>query len=720
MFEVNELKQKLERTFTGNDLDKAIQSLDIAIEAHNNQYRLSGEQYIIHPCSVALILLDLGFDSTTIQAALLHDVLEDTDVSKEKLQELFGEKVVQLVDGVTKLDKIKFTSQEEEQAENLRKMFFAIAEDVRVLIIKLADRLHNMRTLEYLPEDKRLRFAKETMDIYAPLASRLGISKVKCELEDIAMSYIYPKEYKTIKEEIKLNKEERLNVVDKVCEDIKVELEKLGINGQVFGRAKHMYSIYKKMKKQNKTVDQIYDLMAVRVIVDSVKDCYTVLGTIHTKWKPLPGRFKDYIAMPKPNRYQSLHTTVVTRFGAPCEIQIRTFDMNKIAEYGVAAHWKYKEGKANNPATDTEEKLGWLRSILDEQKDINDSHAFMDTIKMNIFTDEVFVFTPKGDVFNLPEGSTVVDFAYNIHSAIGNKCVGAKVNNKIVPLNTQVKTGDIVEILTSNNAKGPSRDWLNFVRTASAKNKIRGFFKKEQKEENIKRGKEMLEKEAKRRGYVFSELVEVPNVSKYFSKKYSLNSLDDLYNAVGYGAFTTNQILIKLIDFFNQEMKVNEKEISTEPTLNRKSSGGVVINGYDDFLVRLSHCCNPVPGDKIVGYVSRGRGVSVHCADCPNVKNMEKERLIPASWDMAINATFTAAIKILADNKSGILSSVSFTTMKQNIEITGANVRTDKASSTGTILLIVEVHTLDELDQLMTKLKSIEGVIDVSRASSNI
>lgn len=720
MFEVNELKQKLERTFTGNDLDKAMQALDIAIEAHNNQYRLSGEQYIIHPCSVALILLDLGFDSTTIQAALLHDVLEDTDVSKEKLLELFGEKVVQLVDGVTKLDKIKFTSQEEEQAENLRKMFFAIAEDVRVLIIKLADRLHNMRTLIYLPEDKKLKFARETMDIYAPLASRLGISKVKCELEDIAMSYIYPKEYNNIKEEIKLNNEERLNVVDKVCEDIKVELEKLGINGQVFGRAKHMYSIYKKMKKQNKTVDQIYDLMAVRVIVDSVKDCYTVLGTIHTKWKPLPGRFKDYIAMPKPNRYQSLHTTVVTRFGAPCEIQIRTFEMNRIAEYGVAAHWKYKEGKANNPVTETEEKLGWLRSILDEQKDIKDSHAFMDTVKMNIFTDEVFVFTPKGDVFNLPEGSTVVDFAYNIHSAIGNKCVGAKVNNKIVPLNTQVKTGDIVEILTSNNAKGPSRDWLNFVRTASAKNKIRGFFKKEQKDENIKRGKEMLEKEAKRRGYVFSELVEVPNVSKYFSKKFSLNTIDDLYNAVGYGAFTTNQILIKLIDLFNQEMKVNNKEISTEPTLNHKSSGGVVINGYDDFLVRLSHCCNPVPGDKIVGYVSRGRGVSVHCADCPNVKNMEKERLIPASWDMAINSTFTAAIKIVSDNKSGILNSVSYTTMKLNVEITGANVRTDKAQSLANILLIVEVHTLDELDQLMTKLKSIEGVIDVTRASSNI
>ena len=720
MFEVNELKQKLERTFTGDDLIKANQALDIATEAHNNQYRMSGEQYIIHPCSVALILLDLGFDSTTIQAALLHDVLEDTDVPREKLLELFGEKVVQLVDGVTKLDKIKFTSKEEEQAENLRKMFFAIAEDVRVLIIKLADRLHNMRTLMYLPEAKRIRMARETMDIYAPLASRLGISKVKCELEDISMSYIYPKEYNSMKEEIKLNKEERLNVVDKVCEDIKVELDKLGINGQVFGRAKHMYSIYKKMKKQNKTIDQIYDLMAVRVIVDSVKDCYTVLGTIHTKWKPLPGRFKDYIAMPKPNRYQSLHTTVVTRFGAPCEIQIRTFEMNRIAEYGVAAHWKYKEGKANNPATDTEEKLGWLRSILDEQKDINDSHAFMDTVKMNIFTDEVFVFTPKGDVFNLPEGSTVVDFAYNIHSAIGNKCVGAKVNNKIVPLNTQVKTGDIVEILTSNNAKGPSRDWLNFVRTASAKNKIRGFFKKEQKDENIKRGKEMLEKEAKRRGYVFSELVEVPNVQKYFSKKYSLSSVDDLYNAVGYGAFTTNQILIKLIDLFNQEMKVNEKEISTEPTLHRKSSGGVVINGYDDFLVRLSHCCNPVPGDKIVGYVSRGRGVSVHCADCPNVKNMEKERLIPASWDMAINATFTAAIKILADNKSGVLNDVSYTTMKQNIEISGANVRTDKASSTGTILLIVEVHSLEELDQLMKKLKSIEGVIDVSRASSNI
>lgn len=720
MFEVNELRQKLERAFSGEDLDKAQQALNTAIQAHNGQYRLSGEQYIIHPCSVALILLDLGFDSVTIQASLLHDVLEDTAVTKEELTKLFGEKVVQLVDGVTKLNKITFTSKEEEQAENLRKMFFAIAEDVRVLIIKLADRLHNMRTLIYLPEDKRIAFAKETMDIYAPLASRLGISKVKCELEDIAMSYLYPADYKMIRDDLKLNKDERLSVVEKVSDDIKKELEKLNINGQVFGRAKHIYSIYKKMKKQNKTIDQIFDLMAVRVIVDSVKDCYTVLGTIHTKWKPLPGRFKDYIAMPKQNMYQSLHTTVVTRFGAPCEIQIRTFEMNKIAEYGVAAHWKYKEGKANDTATEMEEKLSWLRSVLDEQKDLTDSGAFMDTVKMNIFSDEVFVFTPKGDVYNLPEGSTVVDFAYAIHSAIGNKCVGAKVNSKIVPLNTKVKTGDIVEILTSNNTKGPSRDWLNFVRTASAKNKIRGFFKKEEKEENVKRGKEMLEREAKRRGYNLSDLLSTADIIKYFSKKYSINTLDDLFNAVGYGAFTTNQILIKLIDLFKAVHQEVEIESEEKALVKHKHSGGVIINGYDDFSVRMSHCCNPVPGDEIVGYVSRGRGVSVHCKDCPNVKNMEKERLIEAKWDLDVNSTFTAGIKITADNKSGLLNSVSFTTMKQNISITGANVRTDKDQSTANILLIVEVHSLDELDALMNKLKNIEGVIDVCRASSNL
>lgn len=721
MFEVNELRQKLERSFTGEELEKTLSALNTAIEAHSGQYRLSGEQYIIHPCSVALILLDLGFDSVTIQAALLHDVLEDTPVTKEMLLASFGEKVVQLVDGVTKLDKIKFTSQEEEQAENLRKMFFAIAEDVRVLIIKLADRLHNMRTLIYLPEAKRARFAKETMDIYAPLASRLGISKVKCELEDIAMSYIYPEDYRLIKEELKLNSDERLNVVNKVCEDINKEIIKLGIHGQVFGRAKHIYSIYKKMKKQNKTIDQIYDLMAVRVIVDSIKDCYTLLGTIHTKWKPLPGRFKDYIAMPKPNRYQSLHTTVVTRFGAPCEIQIRTFEMNRIAEYGVAAHWKYKEGKANDASDDLDGKLSWLRSVLDEQKEFADSNAFMNTIKMNIFSDEVFVFTPKGDVYNLPEGSTVVDFAYAIHSAIGNKCVGAKVNNKIVPLNTQVKTGDIAEILTSNNAKGPSRDWLNFVRTAGARNKIRQFFKKEEKEENIKRGKEMLEKEAKRRGYNLSELLSGENGLKYFAKKYTINTVEDLYNAVGYGAFTTNQILIKLIDFFQAEVKEKQNVLPSEPTvIRRKHSGGVIINGFDDFSVRLSHCCNPVPGDRIVGYVSRGRGVSVHCQDCPNVKNMEKERLIEASWDMEVNSTFTAAIKIDADNKSGLLNSITYSIMKQNIAITGANVKTDKDQSSATILVIVEVHSLDELDVLMKKLKTIEGVIDVSRASSNL
>lgn len=722
MFEVNELRQKLERAFTGEDLDKSQQALNIAILAHNGQYRLSGEQYIIHPCSVALILLDLGFDATTIQASLLHDVLEDTAVTKEELEKNFGTKVVQLVDGVTKLAKIKFTSAEEEQAENLRKMLFAIAEDVRVLIIKLADRLHNMRTLMYLPEDKRLRFAKETMDIYAPLAGRLGISKVKCELEDIAMSYIYPDDYKMIKENIKLNQDERLQVVEKLSGDIKNELDKLGIKGQISGRVKHIYSIYKKMKKQNKTIDQIYDLMAVRVIVESVHDCYALLGPVHTKWKPLPGRFKDYIAMPKPNGYQSLHTTVVTRFGTPCEIQIRTFEMNRIAEYGVAAHWKYKEGKANMSTGEMEEKLSWLRSVLDEQKDIADSNSFMDTVKMNIFSDEVFVFTPKGDVYNLPEGSTVVDFAYAIHSAIGNKCVGAKVNNKIVPLNTRVKTGDIVEILTSNNAKGPSRDWLSFVRTSGARSKIRGFFKKQEKDENIKRGKEMLEHEAKRRGYNLVELVSVDDIIKYFAKKYSLNTLDDLYNAVGYGAFTTNQILIKLIDIFKTTVKggVLEQPNVSDTTMHHKHSGGVIINGFDDFSLRLSHCCNPVPGDKIIGYVSRGRGVSVHRADCPNVKNMEQERLIDAVWDMDINSTFTSGIKIFADNKSGLINSVTYAIMKQNISISGANIKTDKEHSTAVMLVIVEVHSLEELDSLINKLKSIEGVIDVSRASSNV
>lgn len=578
------------------------------------------------------ILVDLGFDDvSTLVAAFLHDVLEDTPVTSDELEQKFGKEVLELVEGVTKLDKIKFVSAEDEQAENLRKMFFAMAKDYRVIIIKLADRLHNMRTLDALKPEKQIKIATQSLKIYAPLAGRLGLSFVKCELEDLAMRYLYPDDYYELVEFIKTKSKERQQFIEKICDELKAKLQELGIEGEVNGRQKHLYGIYKKMLKQGKNIEQIYDISAVRVIVNEVQDCYTVLGAIHTMWMPLPGRFKDYIAMPKPNGYQSLHTTVITKFKETFEIQIRTYEMHRIAEYGIAAHWKYKEGKTG--ATKIDDQINWLREVMDTQRESSDSHEFLENIEGNVFTDEVYVFTPKGKVLNLPVGSTTVDFAYAIHSAVGNKCIGAKVNGKIVPLNTVLNTGDIVEILTTNSGKGPSRDWIKFVKTASARTKIRQYFKKEMKEENIKRGKDMLEREAKRRGYNLSELLSTAGLN-YIMNRYTLSSIDDLYASVGFGGLTTNQIIVKLIDYFKRDLlsKNPVAEIKTTSTTGKSSSGnGVLIRGYDDFLVRLSHCCNPVPGDKIVGYVSRGRGVSVHCVDCPNVKNMEPERLIEAN-----------------------------------------------------------------------------------------
>lgn len=563
--------------------------------------------------------------------------------------------MLELVEGVTKLDKIKFVSAEDEQAENLRKMFFAMAKDYRVIIIKLADRLHNMRTLDALKPEKQIKIATQSLKIYAPLAGRLGLSFVKCELEDLAMRYLFPDDYYELVEFIKTKSKERQQFIEKICDELKAKLQELGIEGEVNGRQKHLYGIYKKMLKQGKNIEQIYDISAVRVIVNEVQDCYTVLGAIHTMWMPLPGRFKDYIAMPKPNGYQSLHTTVITKFKETFEIQIRTYEMHRIAEYGIAAHWKYKEGKTG--ATKIDDQINWLREVMDTQRESSDSHEFLENIEGNVFTDEVYVFTPKGKVLNLPVGSTTVDFAYAIHSAVGNKCIGAKVNGKIVPLNTVLNTGDIVEILTTNSGKGPSRDWIKFVKTASARTKIRQYFKKEMKEENIKRGKDMLEREAKRRGYNLSELLSTAGLN-YIMNRYTLSSIDDLYASVGFGGLTTNQIIVKLIDYFKRDLlsKNPVAEIKTTSTTGKSSSGnGVLIRGYDDFLVRLSHCCNPVPGDKIVGYVSRGRGVSVHCVDCPNVKNMEPERLIEAKWDDVISQNFLASLKFIAKTRAVFL-----------------------------------------------------------------
>lgn len=713
---MDELLQKLKKNFSEAEFQELKAAYDFSAAAHEAQKRQTGEPYFIHPCAVVNVLVDLGFDDvSTLVAAFLHDVLEDTQVTADELEQKFGKEVLELVEGVTKLDKIKFVSAEDEQAENLRKMFFAMAKDYRVIIIKLADRLHNMRTLDALKPEKQIKIATQSLKIYAPLAGRLGLSFVKCELEDLAMRYLYPDDYYELVEFIKTKSKERQQFIEKICDELKAKLQELGIEGEVNGRQKHLYGIYKKMLKQGKNIEQIYDISAVRVIVNEVQDCYTVLGAIHTMWMPLPGRFKDYIAMPKPNGYQSLHTTVITKFKETFEIQIRTYEMHRIAEYGIAAHWKYKEGKTG--ATKIDDQINWLREVMDTQRESSDSHEFLENIEGNVFTDEVYVFTPKGKVLNLPVGSTTVDFAYAIHSAVGNKCIGAKVNGKIVPLNTVLNTGDIVEILTTNSGKGPSRDWIKFVKTASARTKIRQYFKKEMKEENIKRGKDMLEREAKRRGYNLSELLSTAGLN-YIMNRYTLSSIDDLYASVGFGGLTTNQIIVKLIDYFKRDLlsKNPVAEIKTTSTTGKSSSGnGVLIRGYDDFLVRLSHCCNPVPGDKIVGYVSRGRGVSVHCVDCPNVKNMEPERLIEAKWDDVISQNFLASLKIYCENKSGILAAVTTIISNMKISITGAFARSDNDSGTAEITVMLEVKSSDQVEDVIKKLKTLPEVIDVHR-----
>lgn len=713
---MDELLQKLKKNFSEAEFQELKAAYDFSAAAHEGQKRQTGEPYFIHPCAVVNILVDLGFDDvSTLVAAFLHDVLEDTPVTSDELEQKFGKEVLELVEGVTKLDKIKFVSAEDEQAENLRKMFFAMAKDYRVIIIKLADRLHNMRTLDALKPEKQIKIATQSLKIYAPLAGRLGLSFVKCELEDLAMRYLYPDDYYELVEFIKTKSKERQQFIEKICDELKAKLQELGIEGEVNGRQKHLYGIYKKMLKQGKNIEQIYDISAVRVIVNEVQDCYTVLGAIHTMWMPLPGRFKDYIAMPKPNGYQSLHTTVITKFKETFEIQIRTYEMHRIAEYGIAAHWKYKEGKTG--ATKIDDQINWLREVMDTQRESSDSHEFLENIEGNVFTDEVYVFTPKGKVLNLPVGSTTIDFAYAIHSAVGNKCIGAKVNGKIVPLNTVLNTGDIVEILTTNSGKGPSRDWIKFVKTASARTKIRQYFKKEMKEENIKRGKDMLEREAKRRGYNLSELLSTAGLN-YIMNRYTLSSIDDLYASVGFGGLTTNQIIVKLIDYFKRDLlsKNPVAEIKTTSTTGKSLSGnGVLIRGYDDFLVRLSHCCNPVPGDKIVGYVSRGRGVSVHCVDCPNVKNMEPERLIEAKWDDVISQNFLASLKIYCENKGGILAAVTTIISNMKISITGAFARSDNDNGTAEITVMLEVKSTDQVEDVIKKLKTLPEVIDVHR-----
>lgn len=710
---MNDLLVKLRKAYPDRyaEIKKAY---EFAKAAHEGQKRSSGEDYFIHPCAVVEILADFGFDSSTVIAAFLHDVLEDTPVTPEQLAEEFGQEILELVEGVTKLDKLQFTNREEAQAENFRKFFMAMAKDLRVIIVKLADRLHNMRSLKYLPPEKQQYISRETLDIYAPLAGRLGISFFKCELEDLAMMYLYPDEYKYITECISKKRGERQELLDGIMTQIRGKMSELGIKGEVNGRPKHFYSVYKKMHQLHIDVDQIYDLLAVRIIVDSIKDCYTMLGEVHTMWKPIPGRFKDYIAMPKANNYQSLHTTVVAD-GETFEIQIRTYEMHRIAEYGIAAHWKYKEG-TTGVDTDLDNKVRWLREVMDAEKDVGGAKEFMDAIKINVFDDEVFVFTPKGDVYDLPVGSTPVDLAYKIHSAIGNKCTGAKINRKIVPLSTKLQTGDIVEILMMNG-KGPSLDWLKFVKTSSARSRIRQYFKKEQREENVHRGKEMLEKESRRRGYSLADLMQVSSLDGIM-QRLSVSNEEDLYANVGFGGISTNQVLTKLIDAFRKQHPDEHNEILTADgaaAQRPRSKSGVLINGNANFTVRMAHCCTPVPGDEIVGYISRGRGVSVHRKDCPNVKSMEPERLIEAVWDTGGDENFNVTLNITAENTGGMLAGITAYIAAAKMPITGANVKVDTKEHIADITISVMIKNADDLEELVRKIKSIHGVIDVRR-----
>ncbi len=676
--------QMIYDNYTGADREMLIRAYHYAEQAHSGQKRASGEAYFIHPCAVAKILMELGLDSATVAAAFLHDVIEDTPVTEEDIRTNFGEEILELVSGVTKLDKIVFKSREEEEAENFRKIFVAMAKDIRVIIIKLADRLHNMRSLNFLSKERQVKMAQETLDIYTPLAGRLGISQIKCELEDLCLKYLEPEAYEFLVENIHQKLYER----------------------------HHFYSIYKKMKAQNKTLDQIYDLTAVRVIVNTVDECYEVFGKIHKRWKPIPGRIKDYIATPKANMYQSLHTTVVTNFGQPFEIQIRTFEMHRTAEFGIAAHWKYKEKKSEDSAFT--ERLSWIREVLDWEGGLKDSKDFMQSLKTELYSNELLVFTPKGKVISLPKDATPIDFAYAIHSEIGNRCVGARVNSKIVPLNSTLQTGDVVEIITSSNSKGPSWDWLKIVKSSSARAKIKQFFKREMKEENIKIGKSMLEAEAKHRGYNLSDILTEESFAK-ISEKFSFFSQDEMFASVGYGAITVNQVLFKLIDFYR-------KEIPKKPVYRgggENEAGGVIVKGMSGLLTRFAGCCNPVPGDEIVGFVSRGRGVVIHRADCPNIKNLEAEegRILPAEWTATSGGRFIAGIVIKAKDQGVALSVLTSVVSDLRLMITGVNSRFDK-NKDAVIEANVRLNGKEDIDLLIKKIRSDERITEVYRTAT--
>lgn len=736
-----DLISRVKKYHPSDDISLIEKAYKVAYEAHKTQVRKSGEPYIIHPLCVAIILADLELDKETIVAGLLHDVVEDTILTAEEIRKEFGPDVELLVDGVTKLQQLQLSRGEggdvdklEMQAENLRKMFLAMAKDIRVIMIKLADRLHNMRTLKHMPPEKQQRIARETMDIYAPIAQRLGISRIKVELDDLSLKYLEPEVYYDLVDKIAVRKSVREKYIQSIVDEVSEHIRTAGIKAKVDGRVKHFFSIYKKMKNQNKTIDQIYDLFAVRIIVDTVKDCYAALGVIHEMYKPIPGRFKDYIAMPKANMYQSLHTTLIGSSGQPFEIQIRTYEMHKAAEYGIAAHWKYKETSDGKKVDgQEEEKLVWLRQILEWQKDMSDNKEFMKLLKsdLDLFSDSVYCFTPTGDVKNLPAGSTPIDFAYAIHSAVGNKMIGARVNGKLVTIDYEIKNGDRIEILTSQNSKGPSRDWLNVVKSTQAKSKINQWFKNELKEDNIVKGKELLLAYCKAKVIDTVQIMKPPYM-EYVMQKYGFRDWDSVLAAVGHGGLKEGQILNKMQELYDKEHK---KELTDEEVLagvaenaqakliKPKSQSGIVVKGIDDVAVRFSKCCSPVPGDEIVGFVTRGRGVSIHRTDCVNVINLseiDRGRLIDAEWQVSAaentGEKYLAEIKIFANNRNGLLADISKALTEKNIDILSMNTRTSK-QGIATLATSFEISSRDELQRIIDKIRMIDSVIDIERTT---
>ena len=707
--------KKIEEIYTGEDKELLLRSYSFAQKAHSSQKRASGEPYFIHPCEVAKILMELGMNAPTIAAALLHDVIEDTETTEEDIRREFGDEVLQLVGGVTKLEKIVFKSQAEEEAENFRKIFVAMAKDIRVIIIKLADRLHNMRSLSFLSKERQLKMAKETLDIYTPLAGRLGISQIKCELEDLCLKYLDPEAYEYLVVNITEKLSARREFVAQIIEEIKRLMAEDNIQGEVFGRPKHFYSIYKKMKNKGKALDQIYDLTAVRIIVKDVRECYTVLGEIHEHWKPIPGRIKDYIATPKPNKYQSLHTTVMTGFGQPVEIQIRTEEMHRIAEFGIAAHWKYKEGKTENSASEFENKLTWLRKVMEWQGDMKDSQEFIDALKTELYSHELLVFTPLGKVISLPPEATPIDFAYAIHSEVGHHCVGARVNSRMVPLTTTLEVGDVVEIITSPTSKGPSLDWLKICKSSSARAKIKQFFKNLLRDDYIRAGQARLEEEAKKKGYSFSALL-TDEAFERLCDRFSFTEPDEMYAAVGYGSITVNQILVKLIDFHKK--KTPQGFVLAEGGL-QKNPSGILINGEAGILVRFAGCCSPVRGDEIIGFTSRGRGVVVHRKDCKNIRGVERQRLLPASWvkESGDRSRYNVHISIRATDQGAALSVLSLVVSEMKLSITSVNGRIDK-NQDAILEAAVAIADTAEADLLIKKMLADRRVFDVHRITS--